>query len=672
MKKALVCGAGGFIGSHIVSRLRQEGYWVRGVDLKHPEFGYTESNSFIVGDLRDPGFVEYLFIRGFPGYDEVYQLAANMGGAGFVFTGEHDADILSDSALININIAKQSVQQKVLPKLFYSSSACIYPEYNQQDPINPKCFEDSAYPAAPDSCVHPDTEVLTKKGFKLIVDINLEDEVATLNDFGYIEYHKPEFKHEYDFSGDLINIKTKYLSCKVTPNHNFATCDKFGELLPNVNAKEFISRNRICKGYFKRNCKWIGKHSNNVVNLDPVYFNDTLPRYTKKGIIFKDKIRIKKGFSLNIDHYLEFLGWFITEGNCGFYGGKDYITQIRQYKHYDLVISLIKKMGVVATLSEGRIVIHQKIFWNHFSKMGKGAKNKNLPNWVLELPPEKLKILFKSMMLGDGTSINGKNSYTTTSKRLADQFIEICLKIGYSTSLYIVKKELPYNDTYTVNISKQHLINKVQKDNITYFPYIGKVYDLTVKNHRFFIRHDGKQTWTGNCYGWEKLFSERLYFSFSRNYKLPIKIARFHNIFGVRGTFKGGREKAPAALCRKVIEASNGGSIDIWGSGEQTRSFLYIDECVEGVRRLMGSDFNGPVNIGSDEMVNINKLAEMIIKISGKDIKINHIDGPLGVRGRNSDNTLIKQKLNWCPSRPLIEGLIKTYTWIDEEINKCL
>ena len=316
-KTTLVCGAGGFIGSHLVKKLKSEGFWVRGVDLKYPEFNKTAADDFVIGDLRNPNVWEKILDRHF---DEVYQLAADMGGAGFVFTGEHDADIMHNSALINLN-ALHHCTKKGIGKIFYSSSACMYPAYNQESTTSPKLSEDSAYPAAPDS-----------------------------------------------------------------------------------------------------------------------------------------------------------------------------------------------------------------------------------------------------------------------------------------------------------------------------------------------------------EYGWEKLFSERMYLSFHRNYGLNVRIARFHNIFGPEGTWKGGREKAPAALCRKVAETPNGGEIEIWGDGEQTRSFLFIDECLEGMRRLMDSDFTGPVNIGSEEMVSINQLAKMIMEIAGKNLTIKYIPGPLGVRGRNSDNRLIQEKLGWAPSRPLREGLEKTYKWIEQEV----
>ncbi|KKL56010.1 hypothetical protein LCGC14_2249710, partial [marine sediment metagenome] len=165
-------------------------------------------------------------------------------------------------------------------------------------------------------------------------------------------------------------------------------------------------------------------------------------------------------------------------------------------------------------------------------------------------------------------------------------------------------------------------------------------------------------------------FSERLYLSFHRNYGMEVRIARYHNIFGPEGSWRDGREKAPAARCRKIAEVKDGGEIEIWGDGKQTRSFLYIDECIEGSIRLMRSDWTGPANIGSDEMVSIDELALKIMKIDGKSVSINHIDGPLGVRGRNSDNRLIYSKLAWKPTWPLEKGLEKTYIWIEKQVSK--
>ena len=342
-KTALVLGAGGFIGSHMVKRLRSEGYWVRGVDVKAPEFSESEANEFVFGDLRDVNIVRRAIrFTGYLGnfykqiadkfaepFDEIYQFAADMGGAGFVFTGENDAEIMHNSCTINLNVLDE--QRKLNEdkninetRIFYSGSACMYPEHNQLDPNDPNCREDSAYPAAPDS-----------------------------------------------------------------------------------------------------------------------------------------------------------------------------------------------------------------------------------------------------------------------------------------------------------------------------------------------------------EYGWEKLFSERLYMAYNRNHGIPVRVARYHNIFGPEGTWDGGREKAPAAICRKVaLVKEQSGSIEVWGDGLQTRSFLFIDECIEATRRLMDSDFMGPVNIGSEEMVSINQLVDTAAKVAGKTIEKNHIDGPLGVRGRNSNNDLIREKLDWNYSKTLEEGIKETYEWISNQIQE--
>jgi GDP-D-mannose 3',5'-epimerase len=318
-KRALVCGAGGFIGGHLVNRLKEEGYWVRGVDIKENEYGNNNADEFLLLDLTFPENSKKSLEGGFK---EVYQLAADMGGAGYIFTGDNDAAVMHNSALCNLNVLHSSTEAGV-KKIFYSSSACMYPEYNQLDPNNPNCAEDSAYPAAPDS-----------------------------------------------------------------------------------------------------------------------------------------------------------------------------------------------------------------------------------------------------------------------------------------------------------------------------------------------------------EYGWEKLFSERLYLAYQRNIGIIVKVARFHNIYGPQGTWRGGREKAPAAMCRKVAEAENGGFIEVWGDGTQTRSFLYIDECIDGIRNLMESNFSGPVNIGSDEMISINDFAKMVIDISGKDLIIKNIAGPLGVKGRNSDNQLIFKKLGWKPTEALEIGMRRTFSWIANQVER--
>ena len=340
MKTALVLGAGGFIGNHMVNRLKSEGYWVRGVDLKYPEYNKTKADHFVLRDLRDAREVyeivgwagvnrdpHQIFARQFDQtFDEIYQFAADMGGAGYIFTGNNDANVMHNSAAINLNILdavrqKNMEKESFTTKVFYSSSACMYPEHNQMDPDNPNCSEDSAYPANPDS-----------------------------------------------------------------------------------------------------------------------------------------------------------------------------------------------------------------------------------------------------------------------------------------------------------------------------------------------------------EYGWEKLFSERLYFAYNRNYGIPVRVARFHNIYGPLGTWDGGREKAPAAICRKVIQSDR--TIEIWGDGQQTRSFLYIDDCIDAVRLHMQSDFMGPVNIGSEEMVTINRLVDIASEIGAKNLTKIYVGGPTGVRGRNSDNRLIEEKLGWKPQYSLHSGLSRTYEWIQEQVAK--
>ena len=318
MKSALVCGAGGFIGGHLVKRLKSEGVWVRGVDIKPHDYAASPADEFLIGDLRDPTFCRDVANRDF---DEVYQLAADMGGAGYIFTGDHDADLMHNSATINLNMV-EACRQRGNRRVFYSSSACIYPAYNQQDPDNPNCAEDSAYPAAPDS-----------------------------------------------------------------------------------------------------------------------------------------------------------------------------------------------------------------------------------------------------------------------------------------------------------------------------------------------------------EYGWEKLFSERIYLAYNRNHGMQCRVARYHNVFGPEGAWDGGREKAPAAICRKIALAQPDQAIEIWGDGLQTRSFLYVDECIEGTLRLMRSDVAEPINIGSNQMVSINALVDLVAAIAHKPVGKRHIPGPTGVRGRNSDNRLIATRLGWAPSLPLARGLAETYHWIAGQLH---
>lgn len=663
----LILGGGGFIGNHLVKRLRRQGHRVRGVDLKYPEFTETIANDFVIGDLRDPYICKHIVDQKF---DEVYQLAADMGGAGFVFTGKNDADIMHNSALINLNML-EACYKRNCKRIFYSSSACIYPEYNQKDPDNPVCSEDSAYPAMPDSCLSSDTEVMTKNGFKFIGDITLNDKIATLSPTGYLEYHCPVDKQTLNYNGKIINFKSKFYDCLVTPEHKVATSKNRGGNLEKIKAKDFIAIEKVTKGYFKRNCKWQGSDNREFVDIFPVKFEKNTNKQDRGN-------RIKSGMKFKIDDYIKFAGWFVTEGCCGFYRGKDYEIQIRQCKKGNLreIVSLCQKMGLTiqkSSYENNRVIINSKALFNHLKDFGHGAKNKRFPSWILNLPEDKLKILFDTMLLGDGTLSQSKIAYCTSSPILRDQFVEICLKIGYACTILTKPPKGNINETYHINVSKYRTIHKVTDENIIYLDYKGVVYDLTVPNHIFYIRRNGRHLWTGNSYGWEKLFSERLYLAFAKNYGMEVRIARLHNIYGPEGTWQGGREKAPAALCRKVATAilKNKPSIEIWGDGLQTRSFLYIEDCLDAMIKLMRSEFQGPVNIGSEEMVSINQLAKMITDINGVISGIDHTDGPQGVRGRNSDNRLIEEKLQWRPKYSLKEGLIPTYIWIEKQVKTC-
>jgi nucleoside-diphosphate-sugar epimerase len=380
-----------------------------------------------------------------------------------------------------------------------------------------------------------------------------------------------------------------------------------------------------------------------------------------------------------------------------------------------------------------------QIMCNYLKRFGL-CDTKYIPKEIKALSVVYLKILFDALMICDGTK-DGR-SYSTTSKQLRDDFQEICLKLGYSTTTNERKSDkwkLRY-DIYISETKSSRMLKYAET-----FHYKGTIHCVDVENHLIFVKRNGKTSWCGNCdmggagyiftgehdadimsnsalininiakqaikskvkklffsssaciypqenqtnpnnpncaestaypanpdseYGWEKIFSERLYLSYARNYGLDVRIARFHNIFGPEGSWNNGKEKAPAAICRKIAEAKEGGDIEIWGDGEQTRSFLYIDECLEGVRRLMEAPkaFE-PLNIGSEEMVTINQLATMIMQVANKNVTIKHIEGPLGVRGRCSDNLLIIQKLGWSPNYPLRTGLKQTYEWINKQVN---
>ena len=655
MKTAVVLGAGGFIGSHLVRRLKGECYYVIGADLKHPEFSPTAADEFFITDLRFLENVERVI-----GYnvDEVYQLAADMGGAGYIFTGEHDADVMHNSAIINLHVAKRAVETKV-KKLFYSSSACVYPEHNQMDPENPICSEESAYPANPDSeygweklfsermyssfarnygldvriarfhnifgpCFDEETEVLTKEGWKYFQDINISnDEFATMNENNNLLYLKAVDFQRYYYSGKMYKIKGKSIDQLITPDHKiYCSQGKKGEYqLRRV--KDLNWNYHLYK--FSSLFNWQGEDFDDII-LPNCYMVDGRLKYKQKKI--------------NITDWFEFIGWYVTEG-CSFKTPSNYTVIISQYEsknsdYRDEIIQLLNRMGVHFSEDKYKkhIIISNKQIYEVIQQCGVGAKNKRIPSWMLSANKELLNILYLTMLKGDGCNFV---NFGTVSTKLRDQFMEIALKLGKAVTYSI--NELPKSDKHNISY-RVHISNRGEfyskKWTRSIVDYNGMVYDVTLpKYHLLLIRRNGRVVWSGNC-----------------------------------GSWNNGKEKAPAAICRKVSEVTDGGVVQIWGDGEQTRSFLYIDECLNGISRLMDLPNRiEPINIGSEEMVTINQLVDLVADIADKKIYIEHIDGPLGVRGRCSDNKLIQEKLHWSPSYPLRMGLIKTYHWINKQVH---
>ena len=646
MKRILILGAGGFIGHNLV-RWFKERYdcWIRAVDRKYPQFSRTLADDFWVKDLRYIDNVDTVFNRDF---DEVYQFA---------------------------------------------------------------CYDDK-------------TEILTENGWKFFEDImNSEEKVFTLNKDGFIELQTPISFLKKEYEGDMILFKGKSINIMVTPDH------KMYIKRPHRDDYEFIDAEKCFKKRisFLRSAKWKGHQE------DYYYFS---------GVYKKE---VKKVEKIKMELFLEFLGYYISEGSCCDKKDGTYKIMIsnRNKKLVERIKEVVKEMGFTPYVEKCRSIIMGVSFcsyqiYSFVSQLGK-SNNKYVPKNIKNLDTYYLKILFDALMKGDGTK-DGR-CYITTSERLCSDFQEICLKLGYSTTVAV---KYPKNDKWHVRYDIY--ISKSKKSRLLNYPervkYKGFVYCVEVPNHLIFVRREGRTAWCGNCemggsgyiftkkndavimhnsaiinlnvarrafevgcgklffsssacvypefnqkdplnpdcreetaypaqpdsvYGWEKLFAEIMYDAFSRNYNLDIRIARFHNIFGPEGSWNDGREKAPAAICRKVAVSDS--VIEIWGDGQQTRSFLYIDECLEGVRRLMDHpEPLPPLNIGSEEMVTIDELAYKVMKIAGKTLKIRHIEGPTGVRGRCSNNDLIKKLLGWAPSQPLDVGLEKTYWWIYKQI----
>lgn len=358
--------------------------------------------------------------------------------------------------------------------------------------------------------------------------------------------------------------------------------------------------------------------------------------------------RKKSGYQVAMDPWLALLGWYIAEGctvrpriNRG-KPGRGYIVDIRQYDPTNIaeIVRLARACGFrPAVKKEGRVQIYSKVLYSHLSPLGK-AGDKHIPAYARQLSTRQLRILFTTMMKGDGSlhEDGSPKCYYTKSRRLADHVSEVAIKLGMGATATLRPGSQAHRKgpVYQVCFSTQRLVHKIQKSNVSYEQYDGFVYDVTVPNHIIMVRRNGRSIWSGNC-----------------------------------GDFEGGREKAPAAICRKVIEAKLSGrhEIEIWGDGQATRSFMYIDDCIDGTIRIMDGDYPHPVNLGSSELVTINGLVDIVEEIAGVKLKRTHnLSAPQGVRGRNSDNTLIKRLFDWEPSTPLRVGLERTYAWIYDEM----
>jgi nucleoside-diphosphate-sugar epimerase len=682
-KTALVCGGHGFIGHHMAQRLKSEGYWVRTVDINEYEYGQLDVDDYVIGDLRDPKVCLEVTLKDGEPFDEVYQYSYRMGGAGIVFEGSHDAEIMHDSALLDINIAEACRINKA-GKVFSSGSACCYPAYNQKDPFNPNCTENSAYPADPDSdygftklfgerifqayhrnyglnirlarfhnifgeCFDDCTEIFTERGFKFFKDITFQDKFATRNpDNGRVEYQDALAIQNFMHNGPMYKIKNSDVDMVITPDHSMYVSTMSTKTIKgkmkSIKTPFLLKKIKdvvLSRIFLRSDFNWEGRNDFSFFVLPEIKMKDGRRIHSGKGLIKK----------IAVDLWLEFLGWYISEGSC-FETPTNYTVAITQFNkcpmdklNIDRIMLCIKEMGFSCYYDGKSILVASKQLWNYCKQFGH-SHDKFIPREFLNLNKKSMGILFNSLMLGDGDP-NYKNKssfrYSTVSYQLATDVQEMAFKLGYQAWIgredrdgYSSPSGKHFDKIfiYRVHICKD-TVHCVKRKDIEIVNYNGNVYDITVPNHLIFVRRNGKCIWSGNCGSWNNT-----------------------------------REKAPAALSRKIAMAPDRGSIEIWGPGNQTRSFLYIDECLEATRRLMASDFIGPVNIGSEEMISINDLARMIMNIAGKKLGIKNIPGPLGVMGRNSDNRLIQEKLGWAPSRPLREGMEKTYAWINEQVQK--
>lgn len=649
MARVVVTGAGGFIGGHLVKRLLDEGHTVTAVDRKpfiewHQKFSPTEYD--VSNHQKDLRYRENC-VWTCAGADIVYNLAADMGGMGFIETHKTDCML---SVLISTHML-QAAQQQGVKSFFYSSSACVYAADKQTDPNVTALKEADAYPAEAEDgygweklfserlgrhymedtglrfrtaryhnvygpCFDKDTEVLTWNGWKYFEGLTDDDAVASLNpETNEVEYLVPVARQAYPYKGDMYRVENRSVDQLVTPDHKLfvKTRSQDWSLQEAKSLKWDMARMT-----FTSYGVWFQEDTEGVpdVSLPEVHGSDGRELHAERYVDAAD--------------WYEFVGWYVSEGSS-WSTERNYTVNISQNPgpKQDAIVGVIRRLGFTCHVNGKNVVVSNKQLWKAVQQFGHGAKNKRLGRDILKpwVSREIQARLFNALMAGDGDSDGGR--YSTASYRLADDFQELALRFGYRVT------KCADGDMWRVHLSKRQ-ITETRRSARSIEQYDGYVYDVTLpKNHILMVRRNGKVSWSGNC-----------------------------------GTWHGGREKAPAAICRKVIEGMWGDKmIEIWGDGEQTRSFMFVDDCVEGTRRIMDSEITYPINLGSSELVSINQLVTLVEDIAG--VKLNRrykLDAPQGVRGRNSDNTLIKQELDWEPSVSLREGLEKTYEWIYNEM----
>lgn len=669
--KVLCAGAGGFIGGHMVGRLLADGHEVRAVDIKLPDDWYqlhvgAENR---VGDLSK---IEECR-RAVAGCDQVINLAADMGGMGFI---ESNKMACMYSVITSTFMLKAAFEGGV-GRYAYASSACVYNADKQSDPGVVALRESDAFPAMAEpgygweklfselfcryaldegletrvaryhnvfgTCYDEITEIMTHDGFKFFRDLVATDKVATRTATGDLEFHRPLAYQDLPYEGWMKRFQARSYDLLVTPDHAMAIVDRRTDTKLRRLAAAEVAASRA---FLVRHAGWEGVEVG-TFTIPAMEFIPSAPfqRRNRNGTVSTISLRRSKpARTVAMDDWLEFLGWYIAEGCCiKSKQGRtwDYIVDIRQFDHQNTmeIVSVIRRLGFHPSIQDGRVKVSSKALYLVLQPLGH-AGEKYVPSYVRDLSSRQLKILLTAMIKGDGTFRRDRfYAYTTKSKRLCDHVTEIATKLGMAvtTSYRSADPERRVGATYNLGFSV-HTVHKILESNVTDEWYQGRVYDVTVPNHVILVRRNGKTMWSGNC-----------------------------------GTWDGGREKAPAAISRKVAQAKLSGDhrIQIWGDGEQTRSFCYIDDCVEGTLRLMASDVREPLNIGSSELVSINELVSIVEDIAGVTLERSYqLDAPQGVRGRNSDNQKIKELLGWEPSIPLRAGLEKTYQWVEEQVKE--